>query len=169
MKENRKKGFSMMELIVVIAIIGLFTALATIGFGYLKAGNVKSTAKTIDSTLNKLKLDTMSKEEKPYMYLWQSGNDYYMYCTTGAFSKDSDTVKKNAQRIGNANVKITVDGSVLGSSPKTIAFKKGSGAFADSSDIKSTIKVEEKDGTGTSYVINLVKDTGKHYIKINGK
>ena len=34
MKQNRKKGFSMIEMIVVVAIMGVFTALATIGFGY---------------------------------------------------------------------------------------------------------------------------------------
>ena len=109
MKTNRKKGFSMIELIVVVAIMGIFTALASIGFDYLKAGNVKSAAKTIDSTLTKLKLDTMSKEAKPYMCIYRDKNDYYIFCTTS--DKTETPSASNGQKIGNGNVKITINNS----------------------------------------------------------
>lgn len=170
----------MIELIVVVAIIGLFTALATIGFGYLKAGNVKSAAQTLDSTLNKLKLDAMSKEQKPYMCIYKVGNDYYMLCST---NKNEELKRENGQKIGNASVKISVGSDTIdGVDDKVyIAFKKGSGTFSDSIDTEGkintihkgvsdpdvTIKVEKADGKGTSYTIHLIKDTGKHYIKIN--
>lgn len=177
MKENRKKGFSMIELIVVVALIGIFTALATIAFGYIKSGNIKSTAKTIDSTLNKLKLDTMSKEKKPYMCIYKDGDDYYMLCTTNA---NEAPTSDNGQRIGNGNVSIKVDDATVGVNDKVyIAFKKGSGTFAESINAdnpkntihkgkssKADIVVESADGDGTSYVIHLIKDTGKHYIEI---
>ena len=162
-KKNRNKGFSMMELIVVIAIIGLFTGLASIGLQYVQAGNIRSTAKSIDSNLTKLRLDTMRKEEKPIMYLYKVGDDYYMLCTTdSSMARD----RNNGTHIGNSNTKITVDGSVLGSTEKKIKFKKGSGAFSDDSDARSSILVEKQDGKGTSYKIVLVPDTGKHYMEI---
>lgn len=163
MKKNRHKGFSMMELIVVIAIIGLFTGLSSIGLQYIQAGNIKSTAKSIDSNLTKLRLDTMRKAEKPIMYLYKVGDDYYMLCTTDdSVARD----RNNGTHIGNSNTKITVDGTVLGSTEMKVKFKKGSGAFADDSDARSSILVEKKNGKGTSYKIILVPDTGKHYMEI---
>lgn len=164
MKKNRNKGFSMMELIVVIAIIGLFTGLASIGLQYVQAGNVRSTAKTIDSNLTGLRLDTMRKADTPVMYLYKVGEDYYMLCTTDAtVARD----RNNGTHIGNANTKITIDGTVLGNTEMKVKFKKSSGAFADDSDARSSILVERSKGNGTSYKIVLVPDTGKHYIEVN--
>lgn len=76
----------MIELIIVVAIIGIFTALAGMGFGYLKAGNVKSAARNIDATLTKLKLDTMKQNKQPVMYIYRKGSDYYMHCTANSFT-----------------------------------------------------------------------------------
>lgn len=165
MKKNRNKGFSMMELIIVVAIIGLFTGLASIGLQYVQAGNIRSTAKTIDSNLTNLRLDTMRKAEKPVMYLYKLGDDYYMLCTTDpAVAKD----RNNGTHIGNSNTAIYIDGAELKSGEvKTVIFKKGSGAFADSSEAKSSIEVKKKNGKGTSYKIVLVPDTGKHDIEVN--
>ena len=182
MKTNRNKGFSMIELIVVVAIIGIFTALASISFNYLKSGNVKAAAKTIDSTLSKLKLDTMSKEAKPYMCLYREGNYYYMFCTTADKAESPSTT--NGEKIGNGNVKITINNSktIAEGEVVYIAFKKGSGAFTEEvkkssgdittvhdgiSDSDATIMVERADGSGTKYTIHMIKDTGKHYITIN--
>ena len=177
MKQNRKKGFSMVEMIVVVAIMGVFTALATIGFGYLKSENVRPAVKTVDSNLTKLKLDTMSKENKPYMCIYKVGSDYYMLCTTDSNISPNAS---NGQKIGNGNVKISVGGVELtGSSKIYIAFKKGSGAFTDKITIgsvenstvttssDSTIAMENASGTGTKYTLHMIRDTGKHYIEQN--
>lgn len=164
MQKNRTKGFSMMEVIIVVAIIGLFTGLASIGLQYVQAGNIRSTAKSIDSNLTKLRLDTMRKEKTPIMYLYKVGSDYYMLCTTDtSVARNRD----NGTQIGNANTKITVDGTVLGATEMEVKFKKGTGGFASDSDARSSIKVEKADGGGTTYEIELVPDTGKHSIKVN--
>ena len=132
MKKNRHKGFSMVELIIVIAIMGICSSLATIGFGYLQSGNVKSAARNIDATLTKLRLDTMKQTNQPTMYIYKKGSDYYMYCTANTFNRDSAA----GQRIGNSNVSITAKkGSgaeeTLGTSNSfQIAFDKGKGNFA---------------------------------------
>lgn len=172
MKKNRQKGFSMIEMIIVIAIMGIFTALATIGFGYLKSGNVKAAAKNIDSNLTKLKLDTMSKDKKPYMCIYKVGSDTYMLCTTDTTITPNAS---NGQKIGNGNVEIVANGEKLSGSKKIyVAFKKGSGAFTEEfDDRKKQTVVKNPDSTivvksqkGTSYVIHMIRDTGKHYIEL---
>lgn len=59
MKNN--KGFSLVELIIVIAIISVLTSAATIGFTYLYNTNVKSSIKKIDNALKRTQSYTISK------------------------------------------------------------------------------------------------------------
>ena len=69
--KNRKKGFTMLELIIVIAILGIFTALTSLTFAYIRSGNVKSAAKTVDATLDTLRIETMSRFKTPKMYIYK--------------------------------------------------------------------------------------------------
>ena len=163
MSKNRKKGFSMIELILVIAIMGILTASTSIGFSYMKAGNVKSTAKNIDSTLSKLRMDTMSMANKPKMYIYKKGTSYYMICTAKTFDyNNADSY--NGQKIANNNVKITADGKEI-TTYLEIAFKKGNGAFLNA---PSSLYVSKSDNAGLRYKIVMVKETGKHYIEVEG-
>lgn len=157
---NKHKGFSMIELIIVIAIIGIFTGLASISFGYIKAGNVRSAVQTVDSNLSRLRLDTMSKATKPYMYLYRLGDNYYMYCTNSA---SVDTSVANGTKIANSNVEIKIDGAPLSNSPCIIGFQKGSGAFLGGTP--QEISFSDSNGQGTIYILKLVNETGKHYIE----
>lgn len=169
MKQNRKKGFSMIELILVVAIMGLLTALSSISLEYIQTGNIKSAAKEVDSTLTKLKIDTMRQDEKPYMYIYQAGDGYYMYCTANAF--DPATNKNVGTKIANTSIKITGcdtagNETVLGASGCIkVAFKKGSGAFSSDTSIE-TIRIERSNGKGSKYEVKLVLETGKHSVEV---
>lgn len=164
--KKHTKGFSMIELIIVVAIIGIFTGLVSIGFGYIQSGNIRSAAQTINSTLSKLKYDAMSKENKQYMYIYQAGNGYYLLCSDQEASSLSFTAG-NGQLICNTSCSVTVDGgTAIGTSPKRIAYKKGSGGFDTSkSTITQEITIKRSDGTGSGYVVHLVTETGKHYVE----
>ena len=164
--KKHTKGFSMIELIIVVAIIGIFTGLASIGFGYIQSGNIRSAAQTLNSTLTQLKYDAMSKENKQYMYIYQAGNGYYFMCSDKDASSLSFTTS-NGQLLCNTNCTITVDGGTsIGTTPMKIAYKKGSGGFDTSkSTITQDITIKSSDGTGSYYVVHLVTETGKHYVE----
>lgn len=164
----------MIELILVVAIIGIFTSLAGMGFGYLESGNVKSAARNIDATLSKLKIDTMKQNKQPVMYIYKKGSDYYMYCTANSFTVPTGTGSAAVgQKIGNHNVKIwasgktgTVDLNTGGS--LEITFSKGNGTFTSKYE---HIYVEHNDesgsGSGIKYDIEMILETGKHFINVN--
>lgn len=59
MKNN--KGFSLIELIIVIAILSVLTGVSAVGLGYLYSTNVKSSIKKVDSSLQKVQSYTVSK------------------------------------------------------------------------------------------------------------
>jgi len=153
------KGFTMIELIIVIAIIGIFTALSTISLNYIHAGNIKSSAQKVNRALTELKMDTMSRDKKSYMYLYKKDSNYYMWCTTNnTFSADSAA----GERIGNSSTTITFNGSELKDGEcKQISYLKSSGAFAKGTPSNITFS---KDNGDFKYVVTLVVNTGKHYI-----
>lgn len=157
--KKHSKGFTMIELIIVIAIIGIFTALSTISLNYLHAGNIKSSAQKVNRVLTELKMDTMSRENRSFMYIYNKDDNYYMWCTTDdTFSM----LSAQGERIGNSSTRIVVDGNELTSGNHVkIAFRKSNGAFI--SGTPERIEFSKDDGS-FKYVVTLVVETGKHYI-----
>ena len=165
MKKNRTKGFSMVELIIVVAIIGIMTAVATISMGYIQSGNLRSAAKKIDLSLSKLKYDAKSKENKVYLYIYKSNDKYYMYYSEDENASASLTAA-NGSLICDNRCKITFNGGVAveGGSYIKVAYKK-SGAISSKSNLSndiSDITISYADGTGIIYKNVIYKETGKH-------
>lgn len=164
MKENRTKGFSMIEMIVVICIIGIMTAMATLGLGYIQSGNIRSAANSISSDLSRLKYDAMSKEDMPFMYIYNVGGKYYVYCSEKEVAA-TELTAANGTSLCNSNCKITFNGGteVASGNYISIAYKK-SGGLSTKSKLTNEINditVSKADGSG-AYVITIYKETGKH-------
>lgn len=172
MKKNNK-GFSMIELIIVIAILGILTGMSTLSINYLKLANTRSAAKKIDSTLSKLKIDTMSKNERPYLYVYNDGGKYYMlYSTKDTLSDAKVNSASGGTVIGGNAVEIQVEKNdtmhTIGVDKSVrLGFKKGNGAFLPDKDGEycTKLKVKGKNNSKVEYTIILVKDTGKHYFE----
>ena len=70
MKNN--KGFSLIELIVTIAILALFSTGVLAGLGYLEMANSQKCVAKIDSGLMTLKSRNMANSNRTYMHIYQS-------------------------------------------------------------------------------------------------
>lgn len=157
--KKHSKGFTMIELIIVIAIIGIFTALSTISLNYLHAGNVKSSAQKVNRVLTELKMDAMSRNERAFMYIYNKDNNYYMWCTTTETFSIGDA---KGERIGNKTTRVSADGKELTSGEYVrIGYRKSNGAFIDGTPRRL---VFSKNDGNFQYVVTLVVETGKHYI-----
>ena len=151
MERNNNKGFSMVELIITIAIMAILTGSFVAAAGYLKYANAKSGAKKINTELSELRIESMSKMNTPYMYLYNIGGTTYMKVVAG---ENANKAKENGLLDKNTT-KIT-DGKAV-----TITMDKSTGAFLLGPE---KIEVASVDGK-SSYVIKLVKTTGRHYIE----
>lgn len=70
------KGFSLLELIIVIAIIAVVTVATMIGITVLSKGNAKKMNKNLYSAISELKTSTMAKSGTWRMTIGKSGNEY---------------------------------------------------------------------------------------------
>lgn len=167
MKKNNK-GFSMIELVITIAIMGILTGSFVAAAGYLKYANAKAGAKKINAELSELRIDTMSKMQTPYLYLYKIDSNTYMKVVSGDDSATvGGTLDTNTTRVGNVKINVFYTDSSgehqLGTSGSQIMIEmdKSTGAFKSG---YSSIRVASSDGK-RSYTIKLVKTTGKHYIQ----
>ena len=96
MKNN--KGFSLVELIIVIAILSVLTGASVVGLGYLYSTNVKSSVKKLDSDLQKVQSYTVSKStenKKIGLVLKKTGSGWYVQYKGIPNMSDDEIGKKN--------------------------------------------------------------------------
>ena len=165
------QGYSLIELIIVLAIIAILTVFSFNSVTYMSYANSKKTVSEIDNYLSKVRLESMSKINKSYAVVLSKETDgYYIYCLSNTSGVEIDEISKgtlvgNKKKIANKEVVVTykfingVEEFTLDSSNSLIIRYRGdSGAFASE---YSSITI--KSGARVS-ILKLVKKTGKHYI-----
>lgn len=174
-KEN--KGFTLMELIIAIAILGILSGVFIQAVSYIQYGNVKKCVGQIDSALDKIQLEAMSKEKTPYLYIYNNEKGYFMVISTRKNLSYSELSAAGGTKLANSSISVKVsgkrvvevDGTVTelagqrelsGTEYLRLGFKKSTGAFLEDS-FCTAVKVEGR-GENTLY---LVEGTGKHYVE----
>lgn len=187
MKEKRGKGnqgFSLVELLVVLAIMAVLATAAVTGIGMLSGARMSQCVKKLDSALSEARVATMSKGSGSFLLFRDEKGNYYVQIGTGEMQKVAeDTVAISYVDSGSAlEHPITKDG------PLEIRYAAGSGAFLPLSNGTSPFPEEEESAPGEEErmsggneiyceqiivktgerhraAIRLVRDTGRHYVE----
>lgn len=167
MKNN--KGFSLVELIIAIAILTVITSASIVGFGYLYKTNVKSCVKKLNGALIKTQSYTTAKSAGNRDIGLKITCEADGYCVE---YKGVSTLQKEV--IASKKIKIRYKddaGNVLGyvdaSNPLEIYFDRSTGGLLPQQSSGKYIKVIEITNAGTfdnssSYPsITISKLTGK--------
>lgn len=169
---RNNKGYSLVEIMVVIAVIGVVTSTTIVGTKMAKSANVSNSANVINSYMASIRLNNMSKVNMQYLHLYRyKDSDYYSIDNT----KNVNTSKWNLEnQLGNADStvfyrttggeKALKNGDIL-----TISYTRageckiytGSGGTASSYDLKSLTFAN----TRKSVTIRVLPAIGKCYIE----
>jgi len=173
---ERRKGFSLVEMLIVIALLGILTGGIALSIGLLRDTDTKGAAYDINSALTDLKSRTTGGKSQPYLYLYFLNQTCYVdidYVEPADYTPTTD-----AKVIGDDELLISHgSGKVaLGHAADDflcIAYQKKDGAFLQDADgncqkdgistCPEMLYVEAEGASG--YVVHMIPDTGHHYVE----
>lgn len=162
-----KKGFSLIEVIICLAIASILSVSAFSLAGYIKNADTKKCGKQLNQKIETARMTTMSKSGDWQFYIYKESDGIY-YCLT----TDTTLDRSKGKKIGSSSMKLyaTKKGETEtllseGTSEIHMKFTKNTGCFSteDGASIYKSIRVEGKNSV--SITIQLVEKTGKHYIE----
>ena len=189
---KNKKGFSMVEMIIVIAIMAILVGGIASYIGYINNGKTKKSIETLKTKLDRVQTDNMAKEGDTYLYLYKTASGIYCkIVNTGECLDPSGKViypngftnrtefdnflasSPQTSELAGSRVDVKAKGVKADGSPADIelkndnivkiGFDKTTGAFKCSNNGSNTDFYNVIEFKGSQhYSIKLVKSTGKH-------
>ena len=156
-KVKERDGFSLMEMIIVIAILGMITGGIAVTYNMVRSADVKGMAYDIDSSLTNLKSKNMGSNKQLFMHLYKQSGNYFIDYT----EEESYTPSGEGESVGESGISLKYDGKELTDGEViTIGIQKKDAAFSVGPE-----EIEVYDNNVNDYMVYLVKDTGKHYVE----
>lgn len=165
MKKNNK-GFSYVELILVIAIMAILIGVASLSIGLVSRANINRGVEKVGSSLNQARNSAMAKGYlKGTLEITQVGDTYY-YFVGDANSTNKDDIKEVlVSSPATVGYYIKVDGAetlipVTESNPLVIQYNQSTGSFRAMADGNYCTGIVLANGDKEA-VIRLYPETGK--------
>ncbi len=168
MKRNRNnKGFSYVEMIVVLGIMSIMTAFIALTLGTVNRNNVRRASESIQSKMNEARVSAMSKgTQRGYLMIARYNNNIYTYVGQGIDPTTGDlytaeAISKRGEKLCSPKLNITVAGQEMNGDVGNVVylqFKQSTGGLNNCSGTISgnqvTVKVaNDKDTMVSSFKI----------------
>ena len=106
-KVKERDGFSLMEMIIVIAILGMITGGIAVTYNMVRSADVKGMAYDIDSSLTNLKSKNMGSNKQLFMHLYKQSGNYYIDYT----EEETYTPSGEGESVGESGISLKYDGN----------------------------------------------------------
>lgn len=169
-KESRNRGFSLIEIIVTIAIMAIVTGATMSIYSWIKFNRIKAMAGNVNDAISDTRSKTLSKAGNYELVIKKNASGDYQ----AVINSPTGSETTNLGKVGRIYGINKADNTVLDVGPDYeihISFNKSDGSYSQikcyktdgsmQTDIKGKIHIEY---AGLSKVIKLIELTGKHYI-----
>lgn len=174
--KNDNKGYSLVELIICIAIMTILAVISFVSLGILNRAKARDAANTIDTQLHSLWVNTNSKSSDSCLKLEYVDDSYVLIHGTyegGTFTPEKDS---NGNEVCNVlNNRVVVEyvpvGSTSGTGNAYIQFSKSDGSVKSGAGTYNIYLKNGSKGDAEDYSGNLIKTvvlkaaTGNHNIE----
>lgn len=178
MKNN--KGFSLIELIVVVAIMAVMTGFIFISFGLLTGQDARKCANNLSTVLDKEKNYALTKSAEADCYVeitWNS-DGYYAEYFIPKKAVGTDMISLERELVGKNSVLVSCykdsdfedaspgsyEGAVTSGNKLVIKYNRVSGAIKEAKLNGADINMIRVD-RGKTYDIKIYEATGKHTLE----
>ena len=164
------KGFSLMELIVVIAIMGVVMVGGVITMGLLFSASGKEASAKLNSALIKTRTESMSKASASVeVYENTADSKYYVAYTISGNKQEPIMIGDSRVEISYKDSNGTTTNLVAGGQPLVISFERDTGAFKPIGTATGNLPIYCREITVVSghktYTITCERLTGKTIVK----
>ena len=167
------KGMSLVEIILVLAIMGIMTGVSATLIGHIYYANTKKAVEEIDATLSKQRVEAMSHKDTIYLYIYSLSDGYYMkQLSEELYAFDSSKMTSDGIKLCGGSTTVLRDGTAVDDSHIIRIAYKRSGVF-DTTDVSAVAGISGEKRTNVttitvsgrgSFSISLTAETGKHYV-----
>ncbi|WP_066711988.1 prepilin-type N-terminal cleavage/methylation domain-containing protein [Clostridium sp. Marseille-P299] len=163
-KSRKENGFTLIEIIIVISIIAILSSGILYLVSTFRYGDPFKSANLLNHTMEKVRIETMSKDEKQYLYIYNmNGITYFKISTNNDYSR-AELNEGTGTKLGRG-IEITykktdeLEKKLRDTEHISLFFMKSSGAFGSDFEYIKFI------GSSKEVILYCVKETGRHYIE----
>lgn len=136
-----QKGFTIVELVIVTAVVTIMASLSLTMLGRIKYANTEKMVNYVYDALKKLQITAMSKSDPYYLHIYKEGDEYYYITSTSSTYLSS--MGTNGTSLGG-NIKIFKVVGALGTEEEIVGNKRIAISY------RKDGRIREKDASGSA-------------------